>query len=329
MIHSHEYISQSKRQMLCFLVPGFILNSWVLSIFLRNLRRHVTPFTVYVLMNTILEMAMTASVAVTSVPQVIRRGVYLKPSWCDFFKYASWTLPSLLIILHSVICLDRWLALLRPLWYRTKTIKFGLCATFVGFLYHQLWYLPAFIIDSLKERRPNQTCDTAITAITYRAVVKVFTDVLPEAAIVCSYPFLLYRVWRRGAARREQGREQRRSYRVAVAAAPGAEALPDAGDVTRMRTNGIEMRLTICMLVVQMACWVPYSITSSVSNFLKPHEPLALLYVAFATYEFGHILCLLDPIIYLSYFPGLRSAWLSDVAGIRRLLRLQSNAIAP
>ncbi|OWA55309.1 hypothetical protein BV898_19692 [Hypsibius exemplaris] len=126
---------------LCFLVPGFILNSWVLSIFLRNLRRHVTPFTVYVLMNTILEMAMTASVAVTSVPQVIRRDFYLKPSWCDFFKYASWTLPSLLIILHSVICLDRWLALLRPLWYRTKTIKFGLCATFVGFLYHQLWFV--------------------------------------------------------------------------------------------------------------------------------------------------------------------------------------------
>ncbi|OWA55707.1 hypothetical protein BV898_20095, partial [Hypsibius exemplaris] len=124
------------------------------SIFLRNLRRHVTPFTVYVLMNTILEMAMTASVAVTSVPQVIRRGVYLKPSWCDFFKYASWTLPSLLIILHSVICLDRWLALLRPLWYRTKTIKFGLCATFVGFLYHQLWLVTCPVFSILEPSPP-------------------------------------------------------------------------------------------------------------------------------------------------------------------------------
>ena len=120
-------------------------------------------------------------------------------SVCGFFKYTSGTLPSLSILQHTIICLDRWLAIRRPLWYRTKTVKFGVLATLSAFVYQQALFLPVYIGDITSPA--NQSCTVPQILSTHRVVTRFFTDQLPISFILFSYPMLLLEIWRRKVAR--------------------------------------------------------------------------------------------------------------------------------
>ena len=95
---------------------------------------------------------------------------------------------------NAIICVDRWLAVLHPIWYRTKKKRYSVYATLTALLYHNLFYLPLWIKDMTVEISPHDYCDFTRAFPNYQQVVRVLTIFLPEAFLFVSYPILLIKV---------------------------------------------------------------------------------------------------------------------------------------
>ncbi|OWA50617.1 hypothetical protein BV898_15128 [Hypsibius exemplaris] len=64
-------------------------------------------------------------------------------------NYLVWTTSSTMSLQQSVMNVNRWLALLRSFWYRTKIPSSGLKTTLTVFACQQLLYWSLFIADLL------------------------------------------------------------------------------------------------------------------------------------------------------------------------------------
>ncbi|OQV17385.1 hypothetical protein BV898_08490 [Hypsibius exemplaris] len=51
---------------------------------------------------------------------------------CVIIKYGQWTTGSRLCPQHGLICLNRWLAIIFPIWYRLKKFSFDVKATLLA-----------------------------------------------------------------------------------------------------------------------------------------------------------------------------------------------------
>ena len=101
---------------------------------------------------------------------------------------------SMLAMQNAIICVDRWLAVLYPIWYRTKKKRYSVYATLTALLYHNLFYLPLWIKDMTVEISPHDYCDFTRAFPIYQQVVRVLTIFLPQAFLFVSYPILLIKV---------------------------------------------------------------------------------------------------------------------------------------
>ena len=92
----------------------------ILCAFLRR-PSILTPFTVHILDITIINLISVAFydplIIVRDLNRELFRGNIVL---CGIYKYLHWTAVSISMQQHFVICLDRWLAVLTPNWYRTK-----------------------------------------------------------------------------------------------------------------------------------------------------------------------------------------------------------------
>ena len=196
---------------LIVIVVAIFLDLCIVFAFLQK-PRLLTPFNVHILSLTIQELLCAILVNPLIIQQNLFRDLYMtNPAHCAFQKYIEWTFGSLMLLQHDIICLDRWLALLRPTWYRTKTARFGVAATFCAVAYQQTWYLPLFVWDTRTVRPVGTICRVTTALPGYQLAVRVATHFLPELLVFVSYPLLLYRVrrLRRGGFEKGGGRIQR------------------------------------------------------------------------------------------------------------------------
>ena len=112
--------------------------------------RLITTFTVNVLNNSVLGIFAAAVFSPMFLYRNLDREIYRHKGYCAVYKYLNWTLPSMLLMQHVIICKDRWMAILRPVWYRERqSVRMGFVSTGVAFLYVQVWYLPIFVTDTI------------------------------------------------------------------------------------------------------------------------------------------------------------------------------------
>ena len=129
---------------------GIFLGIVILLTFIRR-PRLITPFTIYVLNLTAINLITAATYDVMMLLRVLHRERFRgNVAFCGAYKYMQWTTLGACSMQHFIICVDRWLALLRPNWYRTKTVRFGVRMTLAAFVYQQLWYLPMFALDVMQ-----------------------------------------------------------------------------------------------------------------------------------------------------------------------------------
>lgn len=134
-----------------------IIDIFFITVFIRR-PRLVTPFSIHILNLTILELLFILLLQPLDLLHNLDDSVYSRNlANCAYMKYVQWS-SSLVHLQYAVICLDRWLAILAPLWYRTKTPLFGVQATLCAVVYQQAWYLPLFIADTVHARPPGSYC---------------------------------------------------------------------------------------------------------------------------------------------------------------------------
>ncbi|OWA52089.1 hypothetical protein BV898_16552 [Hypsibius exemplaris] len=142
--------------------------------FVRN-RNLITPFSIHIVSMVAINLITTAVydpiMLTRNLSREMFRGNY---SLCGLYKYLQWTTMSLSALQHGIICVDRWLAIVLPNWYRTKTIRFGVFSTVTVVVYQQLWYLPLFLTDVLLPRiGPDDLCDYTKALLGYQQVVSM------------------------------------------------------------------------------------------------------------------------------------------------------------
>lgn len=163
----------------------------IVATFFRHRRRLITPFTVQFLNFVLLQLLLMLYDGPLNVMSHLDRDALLDPVFCGFFKFGAWTFPSLALLQQMAIGMDRWSALLVPVWYRTKTIRYGVRVTVVLVVFYFALYLPLFIADTMAGVAAGQRCDLHHTLGYYQVVVRVATYYIPLCFTYVSYPLLL------------------------------------------------------------------------------------------------------------------------------------------
>ena len=81
-----------------------------------------------------------------------------------------------------------------------------------------------------------------------------------------------------------------------------------------------DMKLSIALLLFQLFVWVPYTIVSNVIVFSKPAASKQVFLASALLYFFSHMLCLIDPLIYVSLSRRLRAEMAKDLAVAKSML---------
>lgn len=175
-----------------------LLNLGIIMTFITH-PRLINPFTIHILNLSSIEFLS----AITIVPSNAYN--YFQGTWlparttCNFYVYIAWTVTSLGLSQHFIICTDRFLAVQAPIWYRQrKSVRSGILMTFMAFLWSQAWFLPMFLIDRLSGIPDNGPCHVDIRGqFVYSIVVQTTLYHVQEAFIYLTYPYIIVRVWLR------------------------------------------------------------------------------------------------------------------------------------
>ncbi|OQV25658.1 hypothetical protein BV898_00593 [Hypsibius exemplaris] len=263
-----------------------LFNILILVTFLRRPRRLIKPFTIHVVNNSCLEILTGALFCPMFLYRNFDREIYRQNGYCAAYKYLNWTMPAMLLLQHGIIITDRWLAILKPMWYREKkTVGFGVKSTIGVFVYLQVWFLPLFVADTISPKIPGQYCDDTAAWPRYQLVVRLMSSVVPVVLMDFSYPFLVFMVWKRKTAQIHTGAASGRGGRTA-------------------RSATHHMGLALWLLMVQILLWTPVNVTSMLIGM---RSRLTYLYDVhtFAVVLSG-VLLMVDPIIYLAFLKDLR-----------------------
>ena len=153
--------------------------------------RLITPFTIQFLNSVLIQLFLMLYDGPLSIASHINRNLLRNPIFCAIFKLGAWTFPSLALLQQMVIGADRWSALLAPVWYRGKTVRYGIQITLSMVVFYLVLYLPLFIADTVTGVPVGQRCDIHHTLGYYRIVVRVLTYYFPLCFTYVSYPLLL------------------------------------------------------------------------------------------------------------------------------------------
>ena len=245
-------------------VLASLINFTILATFLCHPRRLITPFSIHVVNLTFINLLNAAVYQpLMMASNLDRRLVRGAPAYCSALKYLQWTTVGMTALQQCVICMDRWLALLAPLWYRSKSTAFGVQATLLALLYQQAWYLPLFITDVVTQVpvEPWQICASTTALPAYQLVARVAGLYVPQVVLTASYPCLLYKVLRR-----------RTHLLVGLGSSSVVPAIVVSDcqhgthEVLRRRpssgqTNS-ELHLVLWLVVLQMAAWTPTTVAT-------------------------------------------------------------------
>jgi 7 transmembrane receptor (rhodopsin family) len=181
----------------CTVPAGFIaivLDVCLLVTFFNH-RNLINPFTIHIINIIIIEVSFLCLAGPFVILRYMRRDLFHCHIYCNIYKYLGWTIAAMQLLQHCIICGDRWLALLAPVWYRQdKTIKMGIAATFCMLLYQQVWFLPMFTADA---QHPMQFmggayCDHYLALPRYWLFVQIVTYFIPYLFLYVSYPALIF-----------------------------------------------------------------------------------------------------------------------------------------
>ncbi|OQV13613.1 hypothetical protein BV898_12156 [Hypsibius exemplaris] len=121
------------------------------------------------------------------------------PLPCAIFQYFMWVLQTMQLLQDLVICADRWVAHLVPIWYhKNSSVQKSSLATLVVTIWLHGWHMPLNILNCYTPMEKRFGCDgTAYPQ--YRAIVIAVVSYAPEVLIYGRYPVLLILLWRRRA----------------------------------------------------------------------------------------------------------------------------------
>ena len=306
---------------------GFIvtqtLNIGILTTFYLR-RSLVTPFTVHIvnliIINTVLFFGF--------VPLVVPRPLF--PAWynnnrtvCSFMQYFTWAVAALNPLQDLIICLDRWLAYLYPIWYRSSRTKyFGITATSIAVIYFHLWYLPLNILNSLMsvEDRRRIGCYSTLY-LKYRFILYTAICILPQVIVYTSFPLLLVIVWKRRRVHVE-GRAMAiysaHEGRVNLQG-PQPQRRPETNRETQLNARIRREEKVLNSVIVQFSMKLSGILIALVPTFLTVSQnPLHMLYCTWDSfYLTEYYLCVIylaEPFVFLKMLPDLQNAFF-DIFG--------------
>ena len=280
--------------MICIVVTAVLLDLAILITFARHSHRLITPFTVHVVNMTVINLLVGAlSEPLMYYRNLDREAFRGNVPLCSAFKYLQWSARSWSSLEHCIICGDRWLALLHPIWYRSKTVSFGMKATLLAVLYQQTWYLPLFISDVLHVT-DGDLCDFTAALMSYQHVTRATTFLLPQALLFLSYPFLVHKI--------------RQRTRTMHATTPAMEI------VARQTRTSNELRLALWLLGLQIVFCMPYDVVSILSNVRSGLPYFLDIQVMFSMTVM--VMLVIDPVVYLIFVDNLRQELILGLRGL-------------
>ena len=176
-------------------IISIIFNFYILLAFIKR-RRLITPFTVQIFNFVTINIVTLLVEGPLNIATFLNPHLFTIKPFCSVYKFGAWTFPSIALLQQMAIGFDRWLALLKPVWYRQKTVKFGVHVTLGLITYYFLLYLPLFIADCLHSRYipVGARCDVHNVFVYYQIAVRLLTYYLPLCFTYVSYPILLIMV---------------------------------------------------------------------------------------------------------------------------------------
>ncbi|GAU94749.1 hypothetical protein RvY_06471 [Ramazzottius varieornatus] len=297
-----------------------------------KVRRLITPFTIHVVNLILIDLGSVLTLG----PMLIYREydstfLHYTP-FCALYQYFTWIVTALIVLQHTIICVDRWLALYAPIVYREKKIYHGVAATIFVIGYFHAWFLPMFVNDvswdaaeSFESGRwLRRLCDAPRPRpYLFVAITMIFW--IPEFFVYCSYPLILHLIRRRRKKLTVQGGTITRS-RFSTSAATavdfsrtnGSTAGPtsrfepssqphDGGRKGRSRRREEEEStntLVLVMLGIQMSLWLPITVLIVLKG-VRPEPACTTDLFGFA-YVLGVTILLADPFVYLAFLPDLK-----------------------
>ena len=180
----------------CTYAGGVILflsvcfNFLVVMAFFRR-PRLITSFTIQFLNFVIISLLTLLYDGPLNILCSIDNRLFFHPIFCAFYKFGAWTFPSIGLLQQMAIGIDRWTALLAPVWHRTKTVKYGIRMTLWIVLYYLTLYMPLFVVDTVTGPPMGMRCDYHHAMRQYQVFVRTATYYLPLSFTYVSYPCLL------------------------------------------------------------------------------------------------------------------------------------------
>ncbi|GAU94534.1 hypothetical protein RvY_06290 [Ramazzottius varieornatus] len=283
-------------------------NIFILTTFAK-FPKLLTPFTIHTVNLIIIDILGSLIYAPIHGLRSINRDLFRVTPLCSAHNYLHWVFPALALSQHAIICLDRWLALVAPVYYRQrKTVTSGIVATLCAVVYINAWLLPVFIADYYHEKPPGEYCDNMRTWPLYRTVVRITTAFIPQGIMYFSYPVLTWLISkRRSKVATLQPTNVMTAVERTVVEQPEIQerksTLARATSPTQWKKG---TRLVLWLIVAQFVLWAPTNITS-----LMTGNGVQLMYLNdlnSISHCLGGLLMIADVIITLKFLPNLRKA---------------------
>ncbi|OQV13614.1 hypothetical protein BV898_12157 [Hypsibius exemplaris] len=279
----------------------------VLMTFLRH-PALITPFTVHIMSLSVIGIIHGIGFFPQATARPISGNWLNSPLPCAIFQYFMWVLPTMTLLQDLVICADRWVAYLIPLWYhRHSSVKRGLLATMAVTVWLHGWYMPLNILNYYTPMANRFGCDgTAYPK--YRSIVIAMVSYAPEVLIYGSYPVLLILLWRRRA-QKLKVRNARVSCATSAVLSTDTAAnnggLSKRGNQAENSNNTLAMVLLFLKLTAVIFNAVP-TVLMMVSATAGRYPPRCTWDAFHLSEQFLAFTQFLEPVIYLMTLSGLR-----------------------
>ena len=176
---------------------AIILNATILLAFRQN-RPLINAFTIHILDLTIINLAVGVTLTVFFIPvHNFHEGCLRIRAVCAVYRSLTFLMRYMVMHQHWVICLDRWLALLVPVWYSTeKRTRYAWMSTLFFLFTGLLWTFIVVGVEFSIALPEGAYCGEPIRT-SLLPVVVALTVMVPQGFIYVSNPFLLFLVWKR------------------------------------------------------------------------------------------------------------------------------------
>ena len=307
-----------------------LTNVGILATFLFH-RHLITPFIIHIV-NLI---AINTILLFIYIPLVLPRPLMHKflnenRLACAFMQYAMYGVAFINVLQDLVICCDRWLAYLRPIWYRNKKTKnFGIIGTMIAIAYFHLWYLPLNILNYTMpaDVRAVLGCNTT-PYVTYRQIMMLAICYLPAPLLYGSFPMLLMLVRRRRRRQASRSVSVRCNSPMNIAllsvTSPGSQSqgklqrsspLVSGTRARRKREEKIINSVVIAQFFLKLSAILVGIVPTAIVTSLAPDTILPCGWDSFYLNQYYVMLIFtVEPFVFLKMLPELREAFLKHFA---------------